>query len=756
MNSSYVTPNNTLFPGVQVGAEPKFSPLTPYQTADSLPPPVYGLLEEQSDIDATLIDSKSADNGRNYYGRKSGEVSRPLSKKRLSSVLSKNAQSKNWKVPPGAKLIGYNVQMIAGYIPTTYLNNYNHKGDKGRLETQDSEEAYSEYVPGYNMNTIKNYKFNQKSDEMDIVTVQADSLEDDTDNELLHTNFTLMEDRFLEKREEFVNTDATSTTVGVAHLNGFLWPVVETEAKPEGQEEESIFPGEVDPSIIENNKKIGATTTIGPIEHDLSVVQKNTDVTTPVKPDSRDKRDRLDDPVLIFQSTITTSSARSKASENERENLEKSQFVIPQKANSSIKNGYNDEMVKNSTSVLEVPQFQGGAGEIGEEIPFFQQFTAPKPQMNHTGGQTTLMVKEPPKIKVSQTSSGTSLPTIIQKTTVNIGLVEQSSTNKNQPAVDTIIQITEPNEHERAVIDIKELSDIRVTNSTNAQNSISNAVTMPRTMNVDSSEFDDEDYDKGRQNEDDNSFPKLENPDEFSEMQTADEQRRETNEERDPESDSRDVNGNSRHRKPLQDARSPENDRNGGDEWWPQNSSGEDTSSKNKGNIRDDYDEKGNDDDDDNRDDDNVDDVNDDDNDDYGDDGDNSSKMIGESDDEMSRLQENSEKKQGRVDTPIFSPEQIPTFEEWLSSLPIQPAFPFNARNGIRNQPPADPIHFSFPRPFRGGSKGKESKQKEQHLTTDSKKQQKDRMYDYDDSEDEDKGQFQEQRFTLPRNVPYE
>ncbi|VIO99022.1 Uncharacterized protein BM_BM10505 [Brugia malayi] len=731
---------------VQVGAEPKFSPLTPYQTADSLPPPVYGLLEEQSDIDATLIDSKLADNGRNYYGRKNGEISRSLSKKKLSSVLSKNAQSKNWKVPPGAKLIGYNVQMIAGYIPTTYLNNYKQKDDKERLEAQDSEEPYSEYVPGYNMNTIKNYDVNQKSEEMNMANVQADLLEDDTDDELLHANFTLMEDRFLEKREEFVNTDATSTTVGVADLDSFLWPVAETEAKPEEQEEESTFPGEVNRSIIESNKKIGATTTtIGPIEHDLPVVQKNTGIATPAKLDFRDKRDRLHDPVSIFQSTITTSSARSTASANERESQEKFQFVIPQKANSSIKNGHDDEMVKNSVSVLEVPPLQGGTRETREEIHFFQQFTPLKLQMNHTGRQTIPMVKEPLKIKVSQTSSGTSLPVSIPKTTVNIGLVEQSSINKNQPAV---VQITEPNEQERAVMDIKELSDIHTANSTNAQSSISDAATMARTMTVDSSEFDDEDYDKMKQNGDDNSFPKLENPDKFSEMQAVDEQRHEMNEERDPESDSRDVNGNNRHRIPLQ---SPENNRNGGDEWWPQNSS-EDTNSKNKGNIRDDYDEKG-DDDDDNRDDDNVDDVNDDDNDDYGDGGESSSKMIGESDDEMSRMQENSEKKQGRVDTPIFSPEQIPTFEEWLSSLPIQPAFPFSASNGIRNQPPAEPIHFSFPRPFRGRSKEKE---KEQHLTTDSKKQQNDRIYDYDDSENEDKGQFHEQRFTLPRNVPYE
>ncbi|VDO29148.1 unnamed protein product [Brugia timori] len=191
-------------------------------------------------------------------------------------------------------------------------------------------------------------------------------------------------------------------------------------------------------------------------------------------------------------------------------------------------------------------------------------------------------------------------------------------------------------------MDIKELSDIHTANSTNAQSSISDAATMARTMTVDSSEFDDEDYDKMKQNGDDNSFPKLENPDKFSEMQAVDEQRHEMNEERDPER---------------------------------------------------------------------------------------------------------------RVDTPIFSPEQIPTFEEWLSSLPIQPAFPFSASNGIRNQPPAEPIHFSFPRPFRGRSKEKE---KEQHLTTDSKKQQNDRIYDYDDSENEDKGQFHEQRFTLPRNVPYE
>ncbi|EFO16861.1 hypothetical protein LOAG_11641 [Loa loa] len=745
-----------VLPCAQVIVEPQFSPLTPYQSADSLPPPVYGLLEERSDIDATLITPKLVDNLRNHYGskqKKNGEILRSPSKKWLPTASSKNAQLKNWKVPPGAKLIGYNVQMIAGYIPTTYLNNSRHKTGKGRLESQDSETSlvtYSEYVPGYSMNTIKNYEVNQKSDKLNTVTARADSLENDTDDELLndesivHTNFNFGKSRFLGKREKSTTIDATSSTVGMVDLGDFLWPVIEAEPEAEKQDEESIFASKVDRNTTESNKGLSF---IGPIERNLSVSQKNTSIRTTVKPYSRDTRGRLEDnPVAVFQSVVATSSAESTASVYD-ENLEKLQFMIPQKANSSMKNRYIDEVLENLTSNSEQPQLRGGAGKAGQEFPLFQQFSPAKLQMNYTDGQATLITKEPSEM----TASRRSLPVITPKTTINIALIQQKNIDKNGPTVETIIRITEPsNECERESMDIKRLSEVHVISAGSAQNSTSNPVAMPQstTMKIDISEFDDEDYDKAEQNRDGNSFPKLENP-EFSEIEPINEQRREMNEKLDPGQDSGDVNGNDEHEESLQGAEFRESNGDDGDGRWLQGkpvemkNSSEGISSRNKENFKDDYDDQDDGDDDDNHDDD------------VRDDDDDNPEMIKENDDEVLRLQENSEEKQGRIDASIFVPGQIPTFEEWLSSLPIQPAFPFGSKSGMWNQSPADPNHQSFFRPFRRGSKNEENRQEGQRLAADSKKKQRAGLYNYDHPEDKDKVQFQEQRFILPKNVPY-
>ncbi|MCP9264437.1 hypothetical protein DINM_022527 [Dirofilaria immitis] len=213
---------------VQFNTEPRFTSLTPYQTADSLPPP-----------------------------------------KLLSPA---NVQSKNWEIPPGAKLIGYNVQMISSYIPTIYLE----KNNKRRLKSGNSAvttDIYSKHLPGYNMTmkgpTGKKYDVNQRSNEMDTLTAQIDWLENNTDNVLLkdeptvHTNFRQWKNRFLEKREDSV--DSTGTTVGIVDFSSFLWPIIEAEPEPDSRNTKNRLEGEISNDsipILQSNVAISSAESI--------------------------------------------------------------------------------------------------------------------------------------------------------------------------------------------------------------------------------------------------------------------------------------------------------------------------------------------------------------------------------------------------------------------------------------------------------------------------------------------------------------
>ncbi|VDO64445.1 unnamed protein product, partial [Onchocerca flexuosa] len=302
-----------LFPGARFGAEPQFSPLTPYQTADSLPPPVYGLLEDQLDTSKLTAAEgfqipQSTKNRKNYYDSKQekiDEISGLSSQKRLSPTSSENTQFENWKMPPGAKLVGYNVQLIAGYIPTTYLE----KNEEEKLEPENPESSsdiYSKYLPGYKMIDLKqqidkNYDFNQRIDEMDTITAPIDWLETDTNNELyqdepmVFRNFSQREIRFPEKREDSV--DSLNTTGGIVDFDSFLWPVTEVESKVEKQKEEDMFVNEMDNSTIENSTAI---------KYDLSILKRTT-----IKPNPQNIKDRLEEKVLndpVFKSTVKNNS----------------------------------------------------------------------------------------------------------------------------------------------------------------------------------------------------------------------------------------------------------------------------------------------------------------------------------------------------------------------------------------------------------------------------------------------------------------
>uniref|UniRef100_A0A8R1XY49 Uncharacterized protein n=1 Tax=Onchocerca volvulus TaxID=6282 RepID=A0A8R1XY49_ONCVO len=782
-----------LISSVRFGLEPQFSPLTPYQTADSLPPPVYGLLEDQLDTSKLAVAKgfqipQSTENRKNYYDKeqeKTTEISGLSSQKRLSPVSSKNVQSKNWKMPPGAKLVGYNVQLIAGYIPTTYIE----KNDEEKLELGNSESSsdiYSKYLPGYDMIDLKqpidkNYDVNQRIDEMDTITAPIDWLETDTSNELfqdqpiVQRNFSQREIRFPEKREDSV--DSASTTEEIVSFDSFLWPVTEAESKVEKQKEEGIFINEMDYSTAENSTKFGVTNSFNPIKYDLLILKKTT-----VKPNSQNIRDRLEEKILndsIFKSTVTNNSTEEGISRiasgydidettpfnlifRGRENAKKSQLAISQKTNLSMKRRNNDEMVENSTSTSEMLD---RLRKTEPKISSLQQFDSPKLQIIQ---QTTPVSEGPVETEMSQISPRILLPEININ---NDALVQQNNTEKNRSRIDTIISMVKPSGHESGVKNIRELSDIQIVNQANLQNSTSIAISndtiiaQTTTINVDSYEFDDEDYEKEEKNENhENNFDsfsitpvtlKLENPVKFSTIQPANEQRYEMNEKLNFDQNSRNVNDSDGHEESFLGAESPPNDRNDDDELSltdeknnAEKQNNEDINSKNKVNFRDDYDEKDNDDVvyDDN------DDNKDNDNDEY------DPKVIKENDEDMLGLQENSQEKKGPINGPIFSPDQIPSFEEWLSSLPIQPAFPFtNAKNGIQNHQ-SSVNHFPMPflGPFKGNRRGEikddeSNEQEEQSSDINFKKKRRFRIHDYDNSEENDK----DQRFVLSKNVPY-
>ncbi|VDK72208.1 unnamed protein product [Litomosoides sigmodontis] len=678
----------------EIGAEPQFSPLTPYQTEDSLPPPVYGLLERRSDIDRAFVNPKLVHRQKqwnNYHSskRRNDEISElPFEK-----LSSKNTQGRSWKIPPGAKLVGYNMQLIAGYIPTAYLNNHSQKDDR-RSDSPDSKtspDIYLKHRPGYDMNMTKNYDINEKSNEMDSVPSEVYVLKNGTNEEprrdesVLHRNFTRRESSFFKKQER-TSIDRTAKIAETVNLNDFLWPIVENGPETEKEEDESGSDAITSIDLASN----GSTAKL-------------------------DSQDRLDDEsISALQLTVAADNAGMTSSVNNRSALKKLQPTGLQNTNLLMK-GYNEERARNSTSSLEMPQLQDGMGKAEQEIPHFKQL-----QVNYTDAQATVE---------TELSSIKPLPAIMQKTKLD----QRNNIDQNRSAIAAIKEISESNERERAMQDIKPQSDIYATTLANSQNSKSNSITLPRTkmLNVQSSEFDDfDDEDEDSDKTDQNYYnPNPENPDEFS-----DEQKYKTSEKVNSDQDFTNLRGNDENQKSLQNVKSLQSDQNDEiDRWRQQDKLAEmKASSEEASGSKDAYDEMSNDND------------NNDDDSDY-DDNDDSSKII----QEKEQSHDNSAEKQRLINAPIFPPGQIPgqipTFEEWLSSLPIQPAFPF----GMKNQLSASPIHFAFPRPFNNGNRRGRNKQERRRPAV------KAPVYDYD-SEDQDKGQFHEQRFTLSKNVPYE
>lgn len=591
------------------------------------------MVEERPAIDAVLEAPKSVDNWRNNNGSKQKENDKNLpTEKRSSSTSIDYEQSKNWKVPNGAKLFGYNLQMIAGYIPTSYLSNHSRKDDRRKWELQNSEmsvDSYAEYVPGYNINPIKNYDVNRMSNEPNTVIDPAHLLNNSSTDKLMenkpiaHMNLNPGENKFMRKRAEPNNNNVGSTTVGLANFYDSLWPMMEAEPDDGKEEDENISESEVNHSTA-----------------------KNTDSTTAEKSNFLNIKDLPeDDPIKLFHSTVENGNAR-----NERENREKPHIIIQQNNNFSMRNRFDEKLLENLTLIPKVVQLRDEMGNGREENPLFKQFTVEKPGMNHIDGQAAAISKE--LSELSQVIPRRSLPLITPETNVKPLFVQQSTFGKNGTTNDIINWMAQSKEQKRTVEDIKGSSDLH-------------------------------------------------------------------------------VNDNDEHGKSIRSG-----EFNGNKRRWSQQRLAEMQSSNedaNKGKKENKYDEADND-------------VVDNHNDITGDGDDDD--IPKENDDE----QGNSEEKQEGFRSPIFHPVGIPTFEEWLSNLPIRPVFPFGAKNDMR--PSSDSFHLSFLKPFRQVSENEENSQ-EQYSVADSKKKVRDPLDD-DGSEDEDEGHLQHDRFILPRNVPYE
>lgn len=298
--------------------EPQFSPLTPYQTEDSLPPPVYGVVEHRPDVDASLIAAEELGLPKSFV---TSDISHSYGQKKYhkASKAPSNVQPKTWTVPPGAKLVGYNMQMIAGYIPATYLPKNKRKKSRDGWNSQKLEGGYANYRNGYNSDSKKSGLANGTyRNAQDVLVDHGDkrigynsSLKEpgslagvfrDTQEVLMnrsgrrndssglkeqepvdgvypvtqdgvlvnHSNkqadwvekdatgneLRLDGSRFFEKRQDSSRT--SDTTVGTIDLDGVLWPAV--VAGPEHEEEKEEEEGE------ENNRDSGSsvvTSTLG-------------------------------------------------------------------------------------------------------------------------------------------------------------------------------------------------------------------------------------------------------------------------------------------------------------------------------------------------------------------------------------------------------------------------------------------------------------------------------------------------------------
>uniref|UniRef100_A0A915PV40 Uncharacterized protein n=1 Tax=Setaria digitata TaxID=48799 RepID=A0A915PV40_9BILA len=729
--------------GDQTDVEPQFSPLTPYQTEDSLPPPVYGVLEDGSETIATekLQVPEQVRSWSKQYGTKitqRSEISPPLYGKSLSSLRSdsEKGKQKSWDIPPGAKLIGYNVQMIAGYIPTVYLNNINQKYGKESWQSEELNpptDIYMKYRPGYRMNM--NYKSNGKNNKVDTVVARTDWPKVNGDGDQLRdesvdkTNFTQKKSRFLEKREDSAVIDKISDTTSATVMDfaDFLWPIDGGKTKVQEQNKRSESKSELSLS----------STTMGSIsfgpstEANLSNLQQSVDIITTTNVSSRDSRNRLGAEISKNSVSTSTKSISHMISLHDADptlfnlfhigkgNSQTGRSITAQNKNELGKNRYDDEVIGNSASVSN--KSHGGSRK---GLPSLHEFASAKPRMNYTDrlflSHATLIPEKLSEMQVLR-NSRILVPVVVPET------ITKSKIDRN-PFV-TEIPIIKEYGRETA-LNSDGLQDFQITQPASFQKKLLGTVNALKQMiEVDTTSSEsEEDYSKTKQNMDGNggnSFPsssegwKLGDSDKSS-SRSMNISEKEKGKKIDHHQN---LNGTFGYEEPFHGREFSDSDQDSVDELPkrrpmelidPENQNSDDDNRRKNGNFKDDY--GGNDDD-------NIDDIDSDNDDDDDDDDHPDNPKVEFSGEETFQSQENSENMQSN-DGHIFSPGQIPNFVEWLSSLPIQPAFPFNTNSaGI----------------------GKLRKDKETQETQ-----------NYDDSEEEEGGQFQEYRFMLSKNVPYQ
>ncbi|VDN02390.1 unnamed protein product [Thelazia callipaeda] len=649
--------------------KPKFSPLTPYQTEDSIPPPAYGIFATQKNA-KNLQDSLQFNKNTSLYAKNSLNMNTATLLPKQSrtfpeSVIQQSRtfpesvtqQSRNWKLSPGAKLIGYNIQMIAGYIPTiSFFDDKLNKDKKDKVEEDSSGFLISmENNPsGYNM-ANQTYLRSARNNS---IAVQADWV--DADDELiekkskLNTNVTLESEKFLEESQE---SNGTSTVDSFLDLDNILWPLSAAKL-----DEDTI-------EMMNSNMKAVTSSSIPSIKIDSNMTED-------IKSNHENVKNQLENAsnssFMMSHHKIANGNTEKASEDVKIENsinpsnvIKKVGFEDLENINSLIKHT-NESQKRNSDS--EIPEVRGflmPKTEVifpPEPILAFQKMKNGDTQkeFNHT----TLLSMNSQEIENSEKLSVSSVPVTLPIISGDIILAEvvqknHSRTNHSRTKIPTTEETKQKLHDLLQSVHIYSINSTEVANLTltTQPTLITNTIDSTTVLSVDSAEFADEDYDKAIQdliistNYSSTYIPSIMNL-KNSEINTKIDKLNKFTEIND---DDKRFDSNRDSNEVPKRKLSP----------------------KIEGSYE--YEENEND-------------KNDDDNDKFEDGIENGNDEDAVDDDENDAT-ESLPHQYGKLDAPISFPEGIPSFQEWLSKLPIQVAFPFPAKNTVlkkdlqRNKP---------------------------------------------------------------------
>ncbi|VDN17864.1 unnamed protein product [Gongylonema pulchrum] len=712
------------FAGALYNKEPQFSPITPYQTEDSLPPPVNGALEQQPSIKGPFRafakpGLPSAEKIRNYGSKKH-------QKNDEVTVTQSDMRSKAWTVvPPGAKIIGYNVQMVAGYIPTTYLQKRPKKKEKDDWKSQKAETKATNHHHNSNMDVKEAGSFGstQSSASQDVSPDQRATQADWVDAQAAGDDLDLDSPRLIEKRENFTTTDAS--TVPMVALDGALWPAAVAVADSNEEEEEN----EQADKEKGRNADFAVSSTLSPPDTTstvsgstqpelyLSFTQRSVNVApaaaVPVLQNLKtEAREEIPTALLAAAKTTAKPNAAPPRYKTPSTIVSSRKLVAaparradmhvewPGLSSSSIPGLQTGNIVKMfsaqksaEATMIPGPQQKPHRQMIFPQEPIPAQHYAEKPYTNQpkistTGNTQNMLSLQQPFV------FGSSSP----ETTVNIGLGtklnDSDHTYRITAAAGTMVPLLEQPDESKSTADARsQETAFKATTSVSPHIVTQPMLIVPATWTtsafyMNSAEFVTN-YNKAAEHVE---RPRIVMPKTTTQAITIENQEIETAKQapnehqlRDDDND-QDTSAEVDTRKPNQNRNSRVEDKDNEDgfregvhgremegnknnrKWSGVKGPGreepaeseERSDERNQGNVEDDDDRR-------------------------------DLMMEKEEDEEGSRAEE-AEDSDGQEQTagasPIF-PEQIPSFQEWLASLPIRPSFPFNSNrdeDGIRRQ----------------------------------------------------------------------